>query len=120
MSDIITHTLCTECGSVTTTEPSYCPDCGGESPWVEEPRYDFEDVDLPVVFSVQHYDDHHGMWRSFTGQVFDVHELKGSQIANLPTGLPSMKHCVVELYYKLTENLELEGPYLEREEAQEA
>lgn len=120
MSDPLTETLCEECEFSPTSKTPCCPVCGEEDPWTEEVKYDFDDVELPITFSVEHYDDNHEMWRDFVEAIFGVYELRGSDIANLPDELPSMGYCVVDFYYKLTEDLELKGPFLEKEEARDA
>jgi hypothetical protein len=114
------RTECSNCESVDESEPQFCSNCGTEDPWEEVYQYDWDDVELPVVFSDEAYNDHYGLWYSFCGEVFGHHELSGDQIANLPDGVPRMKYRVVELYYKLDEDLELHGPFLDRQEVREA
>jgi len=122
--DVLTETVCESCGKEwgerSELEPNYCPSCGTEDPWIEQPMYDFEDVDLPIVFSEEKHDDHYGLWRSFCAQAFGVHEIYSSNIANFPDGMPRMKYSVVEVYWKVTENLKLKGPFLDKDEARDA
>lgn len=115
-----TETVCDSCGHTPRRETKHCPECGAESPWIEENLYDFDDVNLPVVFSVEHYNDTYGQWMAFCDRVFGVYELQGKQIANLPDGMPKMKYCVVDVYFKLTEDFELKGPFLEKQEVGDA
>lgn len=115
-----TRTICDSCGHKPRKETDHCPSCGTKEPWVLENTHDFEDVELPLVFSIEHYNDTYGLWKSFTESAFGAYNIQGSQIANVPDGLPKMKYCIVEVYFKLTEDYELEGPFLERKEAREA
>lgn len=112
-----TERRCNECGNVNDSA-EYCPDCGcGE--WVERVQFDFErDVDPPVIFETSVYNDTYGMWDAFCEQTFG-RRVKGSQIANLPDGLPRMKYYEVSLYWVLTEDYELNGPFLDEREARE-
>jgi len=114
------RTECSECGSVDESEPQFCSNCGTEDPWEEVYQYDWEDVDLPIVFSYYMHNDGYKLWYSFCDAVFGVYELKGSQIANVPEGLPRMKYTDIEVYYKLDGSLELHGPFLDKQEAREA
>lgn len=118
-------TECGECGAQPVdgnSRQKYCSECGaGPDPWEREPEYDFErDVSLPFIFSDEQYNDDHGLWREFCHQAFGAHELRGSHIANLPDGLPKMKYNVFTVYYKLDEDLELHGPFLDKQEARDA
>ena len=122
MSDntVPTETLCTECGHQPDNEPpNFCPECGNDE-WKSRAKYDFErDVDLPFVFSMEVYSDDYELWREFCYSAFDAN-LKGKNIANLPNNFPRMKYCTPLLYFKLTEDLDLEGPYLSKQEARDA
>lgn len=124
MSEVSTETVCESCEKPWTErselEPNYCPSCGEEDPWVEQPCYDWEDVDLPVVFSYEVYRDHAELWNSFCASVFGKMELRESDIANFPDGVPQMEYLIVDLYFKLTEDLELKGPFEERSKARKA
>lgn len=124
MSEVLTETVCESCGKPweeqAPLEPNYCPSCGEEDPWVEQPMYDWENVDLPVVFSEEKYDDHYGLWESFCSQVFDAHEIDSTNIANFPDTFPRMKYSVVEIWWKLDEHLTLKGPFLDKGEARDA
>lgn len=118
----ITETHCSECGTSPAKKSQYCGDCGaGPDPWEERAEYDFErDVELPMVFSQEKYNDDYNMWRTFCAAAFGVYYLNEEDIANLPNGMPQMKYNVFEVYYKLDENLELHGPYLSKDEARNA
>lgn len=109
----VTETVCTGCGRQTTVESDYCPDCGAEDPWEEQPRYEFDEEDLPIVVEFEVYDDNHSLWRDFCNQYFGKYELRGSDIVGLPDDFPRMKYCTFSVYFKITEELELEGPFLE-------
>lgn len=116
----ITAVYCEECDNqINDEQPNYCPECGAENPWEERPVYDMDDVDFPVIVEIEHYNDNHGLWREFCQTVFDVYELKGSDIANMPDNLPSMKYNVV-YYYMVVGREDIEGPFLEESEARKA
>ena len=131
---VATEIVCTECGTpspkggfavdeegdVPGVELRYCASGGaGPNPWEEREKYDFKrDVDLPVVFSYHVYDDDYGLWHAFTQEAFGT-ELRGSAIANLPE-LPSMGFLEAELFFKLTEERKLKGPFLDEETASRA
>jgi len=119
MTDKPTNRVCTECLNNHDTA-DYCPRCGNGE-WDEQYQYDFErDVDLPFVFDYEVYDDNYQLWRTFCRAAFDQHELRGKQIANKPGTLPPMKYNVFKVWFKLTKNLELKGPFLDEQEAREA
>jgi len=119
MTDVPVERRCEECGNPNDTA-DYCPVCGSDT-WESHILYDFErDVDLPVVFPFRVYDDHYGLWNSFCETVWDT-RLSGEEIANRPRpGLPRMKYCTFDVYWKLTEDCELTGPFMDREEARGA
>jgi hypothetical protein len=117
MTDVPVERRCDECGNPNDTA-DYCPECGNGT-WERHALYDFErDVDLPVVFPFSAYNDHYELWNSFCEAVWDT-RLTAQQIANIP-GLPRMKYSEFEVYWKLTEDCELTGPFMDREEAREA
>jgi hypothetical protein len=120
MGDVIVTTRCESCGNQTDERHEHCSVCGEQDPWVSEPKYDFDDVDFPVVIEREHYDDHYGMWRTFCAAALGQYELDESQIANVPSGFPRMKYCVVQTYWKVTADYELKGPFLDEQEAREA
>jgi hypothetical protein len=122
MSDYASYTLCEDCSSLATSEPNYCPDCGaGPDPWQEEARNYFErDVDLPMIIEDERYDDDYGLWREFCQQAFGHRGLKESTIKNMPDGFPRMKHCTIRVYWKLTEDYNLKGPYMNKQDARNA
>jgi len=105
-------TYCENCDHEASSTSEYCPSCGAEDPWVTEPQYDMDDVDFPVIVEREHYDDNYGLWRDFCGQTFGAYELHGSDIANVPDNLPSMKYCVPTTYWVVYED-KVDGPYLE-------
>lgn len=117
MSDVPVERRCEECGHHSDIA-NHCPECGNDT-WESHVLYDFKrDVDLPVVFPFRVYDDHYELWNSFCETVWDT-RLSGEEIANRPE-LPRMKYCEFEVYWKLTEDYELTGPFMDKEEAREA
>jgi hypothetical protein len=119
MSDPATETVCGDCGHRPDEPNDYCPECGAEGPWEVQYLYDWKDVDLPVVFSFEHYNDTYGLWHEFTTAVFGT-RLGSDEIAHCPGIQRDMKYCVVQTYWKLTENLKVKGPFLDKKEAKEA
>lgn len=117
--EYVTETVCKECEKPVEEETSFCSDCGAEDPWIERPKYDMSEVDFPVIVEIEHYNDNHGLWRDFCEKVFGGPELKGSDIANVPDNLPSMKYNVVS-YYMVVGRDDIEGPFLEKSEARKA
>ena len=116
----ITETVCEECGKKPGRHKTkYCPDCGTEEPWKEQNAYEFDEDDLPIVFSYEVYDDNHELWREFCSYYFDAHDLKGSDIANLPEDFPPLKYCCPMLWFVITEDLDRKGPFLSEEAARE-
>lgn len=116
---VLTETVCSECGLVNQDRPNYCPDCGSEDPWVEEELYEFDNEDLPIVFETSLTDDFWGLWDDFCRSYFGTTGLEGEDIKGLPEGFPRMKYRMIDVYWVLTEELEVEGPYLSRKEARE-
>ncbi len=112
----ITEIVCTECDESPAEETPHCPNCGAEDPWEEQPTYEFNDDDLPIIFSYELYNDTYGLWRAFCHEYFGS-SVKGKNVANLPSSFPRMKYCTTMLYFKVTESYNLEGPYLTKEEA---
>lgn len=113
------ETYCTECERVSSATTPHCPDCGAEDPWDERPAYEFNEDDLPFVFSYEVYEDNWKLWRSFCEQYFGSYELKGSDVAGLSEEFPKLKYCVFDVHYVVTEGYELEGPFLSEEDARE-
>lgn len=120
MTDKPTRTYCDACGDEPHGLSEYCPSCGAEDPWVEEPKYDFEDVDLPLVFGMEHYNDTYGLWKNFTAEAFGVYDVDSGDIANLGVDPRDMKYATTMVYYKVDENCNVHGPFLEKSEAREA
>lgn len=114
------ETYCTECGKTVRNETDHCPNCGAEDPWDERSAYRFDEEDLPIVISHEIYQDHNELWQSFCSGYFGSASLTGDQIADLPDEFPSLGYCVFDVYYVVTESMDLEGPFLERSEAREA
>lgn len=114
------ETYCTDCGNTSTATTPHCPNCGAEDPWDERPAYQFDEDDLPFVFSYEVYKDNWQLWREFCQAYFGNYELKGSDTAGIPEDFPKLKYCVFEVYFVITESHDLDGPFLSREEAKEA
>lgn len=117
---MITESYCTECGHVSSANTPHCPECGTADPWEERPAYQFDEDDLPYVFSHEFYNDTYGLWRSFVGDYFGAYELNETDIAGIPETFPRMKYCVVDVYYVITESYNLEGPFLSASDARRA
>lgn len=113
------ETYCTECDQTSTATTPHCSNCGSEDPWEERPAYEFDEDELPFIFSHEVYNDNWEIWKDFCEAYFGVYELKGSDIAGIPEEFPRLKYCVFEVYYVITESYELEGPFLDRTEARE-
>lgn len=111
-----TELVCESCGSKTTEVENFCPDCGTEDPWVEQPKYDFEDVELPYVFDMNLETRNYELWDAFCHSMWNA-RLGGDEIANLPDEFPQMKTLFTTVYVGITEDFEIVGPYLMREEA---
>lgn len=114
----ITETFCSECDRKDSSEPNYCPNCGAEDPWVTEPRYEFDEDDLPVIFETSMTDDFWELWHDFTQSYFGC-QLEGEDVVGLPDDFPRMKYRYIDVYWVLTEDLEIEGPFCNRNEARE-
>jgi len=119
MTEVPTETVCTECGNITQSRGEYCSSCGAEDSWEEQPQYDFEDVDFPVIVEYEVYEDNYGLWDRFCRQVFDEYGITGEDIANVPGQFPRMKYTVFTTYWKVTES-DIEGPFLDEQEARDA
>lgn len=116
-----TETVCSECGNSPEKKTQYCGECGaGPDPWEEKALYDFDDIELPFIFSQEQYNDDWNLWRDFCASAFGVYSLSGEDIANFPDRMPKMKYNVFTVYYKLDENLKLHGPFMEKEDAKDA
>lgn len=118
----VTETVCENCGNVTTDDPPdpYCSQCGKANPWEERSAYRFDPDDLPIVFSVSHGGGKWKPWREFCSQYFGVYEIGGKDVDGLPEEFPRLKYSHVEVYYKIDEDYELHGPFLDRSEARNA
>jgi len=116
----IMTTVCRECGHETDTETAYCPDCGAADPWEDQPAYQFHADDLPVVFRYAVTDSEKwALWRAFCRSYFGTPELTASDVAGLPGKFPRLKTCHVDLWWRITTDYEVEGPYLSPEAARE-
>jgi len=50
--DVLTETVCESCSHNGNKRSEYCPSCGAEDSWIEQPQYDFEDVEMGLQGSV--------------------------------------------------------------------
>lgn len=116
----VTETYCTECEHTPADETAYCPECGAEDPWDDRPMYQFDEDDFPYVFSYEVYNDNYGLWRAFCQQYWGNPELTGGDVENLPDGFPKLKYNVFEVHYAITEDYDLEGPFLDKQDARTA
>lgn len=114
---VVTKTVCSECGTNNRSKPNYCPECGAENPWEEEAVYEFNDEDLPFIFETSITSDNWELWDDFCQSYFSSSDLTGDDIKNLPDDFPRMKYRMIDVYWVLTEDLDVDGPYLERKEA---
>ena len=115
----ITETYCTDCGKVVQTETNHCPECGAEDPWKERPAYEFDPDRLPFIIEYEVYNDTYNLWRKFCSQYFGAYELNGGDVSGIPEQFPDMKYCVFTVYFVITESYDLEGPFLDKENARE-
>jgi len=115
----VTETTCENCGNVTTDDPPppYCSGCGEQNPWKERSAYQFDEDDLPIVFSYEVYDDGWQLWNRFAQDYWGVYELNGSDVSGLPEQFPDLKYCVFTVWFKITDGYDLEGPFLSKEDA---
>jgi hypothetical protein len=114
----VTDKVCSECGETNSSSPNYCPNCGSENPWETEARYEFDEGDLPVIFETSMTDDFWELWYDFTQSYFG-YRLDEEDVADLPDNFPRMKYRYIDVYWVLTEELEIEGPFCNRSEARE-
>lgn len=120
MSDeVLTETVCRECGKNQEKETNFCPKCGEENPWMERNRYEFEEEDLPIVFEHTFSQADFQIWDSFVREFFDAEPgLKSSHIADFPgKKFPRMKKARVHVWYVVTEDYSLKGPFMSEEKA---
>lgn len=112
---------CTECYSTTSNETTYCSDCGaGPEPWEKVPKYNFErDAELPLILNVGVGGDNWQLWRELCYTVWNT-EPESRNIANLGIDPQQFKYNRATHYYKLDEDYELHGPFLDKEEARNA
>lgn len=116
----ITKTVCSDCGHCPDEESPYCPECGADATWVETPEYEFDEDDLPVYFSYRIYDDNYELWDYFCESYFGVRGLKGSDTVGIPDDFPELAFIEEEIFFAVTEELELEGPFLSEWAAKQA
>lgn len=109
--DVPEETVCADCGLKNTVDHNYCPECGSND-WTTDPMFEFDEDDLPIVFSYRVYDDHHGLFKAFCRRYFGEWPAR-DQIANLPDEFPRLKFLEREMYFVVDEDYELEGPFLD-------
>lgn len=114
---VVYNTVCSECGNKGTEKDNYCPQCGSENPWVEKPKYSFDEEDLPIIFESSISRDNWELWDEFCDSYFGVRGLKGSDIEGLPDNFPRLKYSYFSVYWKITKDLDIKGPYICKENA---
>lgn len=115
-----TEMRCSECGHTPREETKFCPECGAETPWLEEPVADFNDVDFPVFVEMYESNDNWELWREFCDTAFGNRSLKGEHIANLPDGFGrELKYAHYSTWWVVTET-SVDGPYLTERAARES
>lgn len=115
----ITTIECGNCGDKSQNEPNFCPKCGSKDPWVSVSKYEFEENDLPFIYTTSLTDDNWEMWDDFCESYFGV-RLEGCDIVGLPEDFPLMKYRYIDLYWILTEEYNVKGPFNEKQKAREA
>lgn len=114
--EVATKTVCSECGVKGSASNNYCPECGEENPWKEEPLFEFDEDDFPFVFKYSQTKDFYELWKAWSRAYFGG-EVDRNEISGLPDDFPSLEYAMIDLYYVITEDYELKGPFLERREA---
>lgn len=119
--EVLTEVVCENCEHYPEEETNFCPECGEEEPWIERNKYEFDEDDLPIVFEHTFNQAGGQMWDSFAKHYFDAPPgLKGTQVADFPSiKFPRMKKARVHVWYIVTEDYDLEGPYMTEEKARE-
>lgn len=105
--------ICTECESVSEQKTAYCAECGAEYPWKKEPKYEFEEEDLPLLFSYPIESRDWNIWDEFCKDYFGEENIDARDIESFPRNFPKMESFEEELYFVITESLELKGPYIQ-------
>ena len=83
----------------------YCPDC--ESTYDGDTVFSWEDVDWPVWIEYESYNDTWRMYDLFLRQT-GIHE------DAMPDGFTEMKYTVFSVWFKITEDGTVHGPYDDR------
>jgi predicted RNA-binding Zn-ribbon protein involved in translation (DUF1610 family) len=81
----------------------YCPDCGED--FAEDTVLRWDDVDFPYWIDYEPYDDNWQLYRDFL-YATGLHE----EAVGMPP-LRDMKYTVFTVWFKITEDGEVEGPY---------
>lgn len=120
-NEVLTETVCENCEHRPEEESNFCPECGEEDPWIERNKFEFDEEDLPVVFEHTFNQADGEIWNSFSREYFDAPPgLKNGHIANFPAKkFPRMKKARVHVWYIVTEDFDLKGPFMTEDEAQE-
>jgi hypothetical protein len=106
--------VCTSCDKTTDHETQFCPSCGSENPWEEEPKYEFDNEDLPIAFPYEVKNTNWKVWDEFCEHYFGERDVDGHDIKGFPRKFPKMETCETELWFVITESLELEGPFIDK------
>lgn len=111
---------CTECEHVTQSETPFCSNCGAEDPWDERPRYRFDAKDFPTVFRYEPHDPKWDLWRAFCSHYFGYPDLTAADVGGTPEGFPRLKYTNLQVWYGITNDYEVVGPFLDDTAAWEA
>lgn len=108
-----TQPKCNNCGHYPTSRTDYCPDCGEEDPWFEESLYTFDpEDDLPLIISYYVMEDQAPLYKAFCEELFGEQRIiKEDEIDGPVDNLPRMGELHEELFYIITTDYEIEGPY---------
>lgn len=109
---------CENCSKRSQSMPNFCPKCGSKDPWISVNNYEFEEDDLPFVYTTSLTDDNWEMWDDFCESYFGV-KMEASDVAGLSEGFPLMKYRYVELYWILTEDYNIKGPFNRKDKVRE-
>ena len=114
-----TQPTCSNCGHYPDSRTDYCPDCGSEDPWVEESVYEFDpEEDLPVIISHYVMRDDAPLYKAFCDELFGEQRIIQPDEIDGPVGdLPRMGELHEELFYIITTDFEIEGPYYSESDA---
>jgi len=110
---------CGECGYYPDRQTDYCPECGEKDPWIEESVYQFNpDNDLPLILSYYVTDYSSPLYKSFCEELFGEQRIiTADEIDGPIENLPRMGELHEEIFYVLTDDYTIEGPFYSENEA---